>query len=382
MRRVAGTILLMLLLIAVASCGRGRRETAAPSAARQAELRDSLLRARADSALRSLTPEQKAGLMLMPAIYTRNDNATLSLLTHYARDCHAGGIVLLRGDTASARAIADSIDRMGRPEMLVAIDAEWGLAMRLSDAQTFPRARELGRMADTLYMKHYGDAVGHQCRRLGIDMVLGPVLDVVTDSVASIMTRRSFGSDPKVAARLGLAYASSLWNCGIIPVAKHFPGHGGVTGDSHSTLPVLYKSLHEMETVDLYPFRRYAEAGLPAIMAGHVAVPAIDPEQRSAAVSPAVMTDLLRRDLKFTGLIITDALNMGGAGGAQPWEAIAAGADMVIAPVDTDSAVRGILAALGDGRLSEEAVDDRCRRILYYSYLAADRRAHRSESRL
>ena len=363
--------LFIALVALLGGCGgSGSRDTTVDSAAiaRQAELRaDSLRWARADSLLATLSPRQRLGMLLMPAVYTRSDDATMAALTAYALDDHVGGIILLKGDTLSAIAVADTLRRLGREDMLIAIDAEWGLGMRLADAATYPVNSELGLTATGASMREYGREVGRQARRLGIDMVLGPVVDVVPDSISSFLKRRSLGGDAGRVGELACSYAEGVESEGVISVAKHFPGHGGIVSDSHRTLPVLYKSLHELEGSDLLPFRMYVARGLSAIMIGHVAVPPNDTEQRSAALSESVMTDLLRDDMKFKGLILTDAMNMAGAGGASASEAIAAGADLVLAPVSTAAALADLEQALAAGRLTQQDIDSRVRRILYYS---------------
>lgn len=258
---------------------------------------DSLARRGADSAVRALTPRQRCGMLLMPSIFARADAPTLAQLRDYALREYVGGVVLLRGDTASVRVLTDSLRRWGREDMLVAIDAEWGLGMRLSDAPVYPKSRELGRTATAQAMYDYGLSIAGQCRRLGINMVLGPVADVVPGDIRTYMSARSLGGDPDSVAMLVCAYARGLEGGGVISVAKHFPGHGAVRTDSHKSLPVIYKSLHSLEEEDLLPFRRYVEAGLSGVMIGHMAVAAVDGARRSAAVSEAVMTELLRGEI-------------------------------------------------------------------------------------
>lgn len=350
----------------------GRTGRSAVEAAEEAVLaesrRDSLLQARADSMVCRLSLRERAGLLIMPSLYTLSDAATLQLLTDYALTERVGGVVLLKGDTVSARAIADTLARLGRRDFFLAIDAEWGLAMRLSDAREYPAADSLGATATPAEMHAYGSDIARQCRRLGINMVLGPVVDVLPQEGNRFIGRRAFGSDAKRVAELGCSYSEGLESGGVLSVAKHFPGHGSAQEDSHKDLPVLYRSLHEMEAADLVPFREYIGRGLSCIMVGHIAVAAIDAELQTAAVSRGVIGDLLRRDLGFRGLVITDALNMGGADGADAWEAIAAGADIVLAPPSTAKAIDGIVEAVASGRLAESELNDRCRRVYYYMW--------------
>ncbi|MDE5975333.1 MAG: hypothetical protein K2G69_02150, partial [Muribaculaceae bacterium] len=248
--------------------------------------------------------------------------------------------------------------------------AEWGLGMRLKDAPAFPRNGRISGNADEQLMFEYGSEVARECRRIGVNMVLGPVVDVVGNT-EGIIGNRSFGSDRERVALLGTAYARGVESGRVISVAKHFPGHGSPSGDSHKEMQVISRSLHTLDSIDLYPFRRYIETGLSGIMVGHLAVPAIDPDMLPAAVSPVVITDLLRGELDFKGLVLTDALNMGGAEGYGSDAAIMAGADIVVAPEDTRKEIGRLLTLARSNHELLPLIDDRCRRILFYKYLVS-----------
>lgn len=322
---------------------------------------------RADSTLAGMTLRAKAAQCLMPTIYAVSDLEGMARLEYYRDSLKAGGIVLLKGDLKSAAALSRA-SQHGDVPMFVAIDAEWGLAMRLADAPVFPRNGRLGPYVDESDMYDYGAEVARECRRTGIDMVLGPVLDVAR-SRRGIGWSRSFGDDPLRVSELGTAYARGLESGGVISVAKHFPGHGAASGDSHKSLPVIGLSMHQLDSVDLRPFRHYISSGLSGIMVGHLSVPALDSELMPAAVSPTVVHDLLREELGFGGLVLTDALNMAGANGHTAADAIAAGADLVLGPDDTEREIRGIVERVQRGDLAESVLDERCRRILFYKYL-------------
>lgn len=320
----------------------------------------------ADSVLSSMTLEQQVAQCFMPTIYARNDEPTLRKLEAYSR-LGVGGVVLLKGDMVSAAVMADKLRGPGVPAF-VAIDAEWGLGMRLEDAPGFPRNGHLSNDADELVLYDYGQEVARESRRLGINMVLGPVIDV-TGRRDGIIGTRSFGDDPHRVADLGVAYARGLESGGVLSVAKHFPGHGSPADDSHRTLPVINRSLHQLDSIDLYPFRRYVDSGLSAVMVGHLAVPALDSKMIPAAVSDAVIGDLLRNDLGFKGLVITDALNMEGANGYDGADALQAGADLVIGPYDTKKEIDAVLDRVANGELDATRIADSCRRILFYKYI-------------
>ena len=326
----------------------------------------------ADSVVATLSDAEMAGMIYMPAVYASADSHNMALVARYVNDLKVGGIVLLKGNLRGASEIADTLAAMrGNPGLFLAVDAENGLRMRFSDAPEFPWNRELGHISDDRLLYDFGLEMARECRAAGINMVLGPVMDVVPGEGSHGLTRkRSLGSNPRRVADLALAYARGLEDGNVISVAKHFPGHGSASADSHKALGRIRSDRQTIDSIDLYPFRRYASEGLSGVMVGHLYVTALDTVERPAVVSDVVMGDVLRGNLGFRGLVITDALNMEGALGVRGWQAVAAGADMVIAPTDTGEEIRATLDALADGSLSRGALADRCRRILFYKYLS------------
>lgn len=324
----------------------------------------------ADSVLNSLTVEEKIGMLFMPAVFSRGDAMTLRLIKEYADSMHVGGILLLKGDLRGAAAISDTLRHGISPALFVAVDAENGLKMRFDDAPEVPWNRDLGKISDDQLLYEFGREIARECRSVGINMVLGPVMDVVPgEGSHGLMRKRSLGSDPRRVAELAIAYARGLEEGKVMSVAKHFPGHGSASADSHKALGEIRANRQVIDSIDLYPFRRYVESGLSGVMVGHLSVRALDSVRRPAVVSPVVMGDILRDSMGFEGLIITDALNMEGAMGVKSWQAVSAGADMVIAPSDTRREIYAMKQALESGELPLSTVDDRCRRILFYKYL-------------
>ncbi len=328
----------------------------------------------ADSILDSMPLERQAAMLLMPAAFSRADAHNLRHILHYTDSLGVGGIVLLKGDMESAALIADTLASASGPMPFLAVDAENGLKMRFADAPEFPWNKDLGRLSDNQIMYEFGREIARECRLVGISMVLGPVMDVVPGTGSDgLMRKRSFGSDPQRVAELAIAYSRGLEDGNVISVAKHFPGHGSSRVDTHLSLGEIESTREYVDSVDLYPFRRYVEEGLSGVMIGHLAFTALDTVRRPAVISPVIMQDLLRKELDFQGLIITDALNMEGALGVRAWQAIAAGADMVIAPTDTRREIQEMLYAVKAGDLSEKTIRERCRRILFYKYLIRSR---------
>lgn len=353
------------VLLLLFSCGRGEKAGNAPATTETEDASQDAWRW-ADSVLRKLTLEEKAAQLLMPALYSRTDCWTLDQLREYAGSC-VGGILLLQGISPDASRVSDSISRWSMIPPFVALDAEWGLAMRFKDAPSFPLNSRISAEADEAAMYDYGAEVARECRLVGVNMVLGPVLDV--DAPGGKMGRRSFGRDPRRVATLGVAYGRGVTDGGVIAVAKHFPGHGSAPQDSHVRTGTIGSDLARLDSVDLLPFREWIRQGLPAIMAGHLALPAVDSLSRPAAVSPAVLTGLLKKRMRFEGLVLTDALNMKGAEGYGPVDAILAGADIVVAPVSTPEAIESIVSAVKSGRLPQRVLNEHVRRVLFHKYL-------------
>lgn len=332
----------------------------------------------ADSLMSEMSLEQLAGQLIMPAVFSDAGEPAMRAVAGYAADMHVGGVVLLKGSVEAARAIADSLRSLSVAPPFIAIDAEWGLAMRLKDTPVFPKNGRISKDAEETLLFDYGCEVARECRSAGINMVLGPVLDVIpadvpvsAASLSAGIGNRSFGSDPERVACLGVAYAKGVESGGVMSVAKHFPGHGAADADSHNALPVVSKSLAELQKSDLIPFRRYISGGLGGIMVGHLRIPSLDSSGLPVSVSPAVLRKLLRDDMGFQGLVLTDAMNMAGADGNSGAAAIIAGADMVIAPGATRSEISTIVDAVRNGSLPLASLRRKVTRVLFYKYLIA-----------
>lgn len=326
----------------------------------------------ADSIMDGMTLEELAGQLIMPAVYADHSKPSIDLVRKYATDSHVGGVVLLKGTVESARLISDTLRSLLPAPPFIAIDAEWGLAMRLEDTPGFPRNGSISSAADETLLFDYGYEVARECRQVGVNMVLGPVLDVLPKGKRSSgIGKRSFGIDPERAARLGVAYAKGIESGGVLSVAKHFPGHGSADADSHKKMPVVSKTRADLEATDLLPFSEYVVNGLSGIMTGHLYVPALDEDEEPVTVSEHILRGLLRFKMGFRGLIVTDAMNMAGAGGNSAADAIMAGADIVLAPANTAEEVRVLSQSVRDGHFPIEELRDRVGRVLFYKYMVA-----------
>jgi beta-N-acetylhexosaminidase len=313
---------------------------------------------------------------------TEVDRATAAFLAAYP----VGGVILFRRNVRSAaqlRRLAAALHATGagvRP--IVSIDHEGGRVHRLPRPFThFPPAATVGARGGVRGAAAVGHAMGRELRAAGIDLDFAPVLDVWTNPRNTVIGDRAFATDPRRVARLGLALARGLLAEGVIPCGKHFPGHGGTTGDSHFVLPRVPRSRRALVAIDLPPFVRAIAAHLPALMTAHVVYPALD--RRPATLSRRIATDLLRRRLGFAGVLFSDDLEMHAiAGRTTPGgaavTALAAGCDMVLVCQSLPAAraaIDGVAAALARGRLDPRAIAASLARI--HALRALARPTHR-----
>lgn len=263
----------------------------------------------AEATICTLSLDEKIGQLFMPPACPlrgedhKNDWATL------LEKFHIGNAILKHSDPVTQVKFLEDLQKRSKIPLLISADAEWGLAMRMKDTAAFPKNGILGAIGDFDLIYQVGAEIGRQAKRVGIHLNFSPVADVNTNPDNPIIGIRSFGDDPNHVASCVAAMVRGLQSAGILACAKHFPGHGDTTVDSHRALPVVSHSRKRLDTVELVPFRRACSEGVGAIMSGHLLVSAIDPE-RPATLSPLCMEGLLRNEFGFEGLIITDALNM------------------------------------------------------------------------
>jgi beta-N-acetylhexosaminidase len=327
-----------------------------------------------DGLLAQMSLEDKVGQMLMVGIPGPSLDAAAY---HAIAELRAGGVTLLAPnaeDPEQLAALLGQLQSEARLPLFVAINHEGGSIVRVERGVTaFPSAMALGATADPRLAYEVGCLGAIELSAMGVNMNLAPVLDVNSEPENPVIGWRSFGADPALVAELGSQFIRGTQAAGVIAVAKHFPGHGGVSVDSHLALPVLTSPAPALWDVELVPFRRAIEAGVDAIMSAHLAVPALTGDAGlPATLSQAVMSDLLRGELGFDGLVITDDLDMKGITSLMSQaeaavRAIEAGSDMVMimrAGRNQDAAYAALLAAAQSGRLSAERIDASVRRIL------------------
>ena len=323
--------------------------------------------------LSSLTLREKAAQLVMPWIsgaYWPNDAAAMDTARQLAADGIGGFIVGVGASPYDVAEKLNALQRVARIPLLIASDLEAGLATRVRGGTAFPGNMALGATDRELDAYEVGRVTALEGRAIGIQLAFAPVVDVNNNPQNPIINVRSFGEDPHRVARLATAFIRGLREHGMLSTAKHFPGHGDTNVDSHLELPVVTASRARLDSVELVPFRAAIAAGTDAVMAAHLAVPALaGPDAPPASLSPAVLDTVLRQQLGFRGLIVTDALNMGAVvdryGATQAAVmALKAGADLLLMPVDPEAVIDAIVAAVTRGEISEARLDSSVARVL------------------
>ncbi|MCB9014019.1 MAG: serine hydrolase [Bacteroidales bacterium] len=323
-----------------------------------------------DSVMKTLSLEDKIAQLMMVNAYSNRDEQHFAEIDELITKYHIGGLIFFQGGPLRQAALTNRYQKLSKVPLLIAIDGEWGLAMRLDSTISYPRQMSLGAIENDALIYKMGYDIGMQCKRLGIHVNFAPVADVNNNPANPVINSRSFGENPLRVAQKAQKYAEGLQDAGIIATAKHFPGHGDTDADSHYTLPVVNQSMERLDTVELFPFRYLIDNGLPAVMAAHLSVPALDStENLASSLSPLVIGDLLRQNLGFKGLVFTDALNMKGVSrffkpGDAELMAFLAGNDILLMPGDVPKAIASIKREIRKGNIEESELDKRVRKVL------------------
>ena len=325
-----------------------------------------------DSVFNSLSPEARIGQLIVAAVTPSGNDATRDLVRNLVVQNMVGGLIYENSSMADQAAVTNLAQSLAAVPLMITIDGEWGLGMRLKEVPNFQRNLILGALDDDMLLYEYGREVARQCRRMGIQVNFAPVLDVNDNPLNPVIGDRSFGESPELVARHAIAFARGLEDGGVMAVGKHFPGHGSSSEDSHKTLPVINKSLQEINTCELVPFRKFINAGLSGILTAHLLVPALEGGKAPTSLSSDCVAELLRKDMGFEGLVFTDALNMKGATqmlkGSACVNALLAGNDVLLMPENVGAEIAAVQRAVSDGTISQQTVDERCKKILRYKY--------------
>ena len=329
----------------------------------------------ADSVLSSLSLDEKIAQLLMLRTYSNKDRHFYDSISRLIIDYNIGGLCFFQGDPVQQAKLTNYWQRMAKTPLFIAIDAEWGLGMRLDSTWSFPKQMTLGAMQNNELVYLMGKQIGEHCKRIGVNMNFAPVVDINSNPKNPVINFRSFGENPENVAAKGVAYINGQQSTGVIATAKHFPGHGDTNSDSHYTLPLLKHDKAQIDSIDTYPFREAIKAGVGGIMVAHLFIPALDKRENVAtSLSEKSVDSLLKGELGFKGLSVTDALDMNGVTnyhkpGDIELMAFLAGNDILLLPLDIPGAIAKIKNAIRDGLISEEELDNRCRKILSYKNL-------------
>jgi beta-glucosidase-like glycosyl hydrolase len=346
--------------------------------------------------LDELTLDEKIGQLFVVGahgVFMSESSPAYARLLHQVRDNHVGGFIWFMSNVYETAALTEQLQRESRVPLLISADLESGIGMRFNDTTFWPSPMAVAATGDPSLAEAEGRVTATEARSVGVNHILAPVVDVNIDPDNPVINTRSFGEDPQDVSRFAAAFIRGVQSEHVLACAKHFPGHGDTHVDSHRALPVLDVSRERLDRVELVPFRAAIAAGVASIMPGHLAVPALDPTPAPvraglsqnpygtsagevtqngtlpATISNRMLEGVLRRELGFRGIVITDAFDMGGLtehfdAGEAAVRAIEAGEDQILMSPDVDAAVAALKAAVKSGRLSEARIDESVRRIL------------------
>ena len=325
-----------------------------------------------DSVFKSLSVEQKIGQLIMVPAYSKKGTKHRLHLIKMVRDNHIGGIISMQGGPLRHANLVNQLQAVSKTPLLVAIDAEYGLAMRLDSTIKYPYGFTLGAIPNDSLIFDLGTDLGKQCKRLGIHINFAPVADVNSNPLNPVIGFRSYGDNPEKVFQKAVHFGLGLQSEQVLATLKHFPGHGDAQKDSHYTLPLIGRSRVQLDSIELYPFREAIKSGIGGVMTGFLNVPALDSSGTAATLSKSIIRGLLIGELGFKGLVVTDALNMEGAvdqdnaveNNSPEMKALIAGNDLLEFVVNPAKVIQDVKKAISDGEISMEEINLKCRKIL------------------
>jgi len=329
-----------------------------------------------DSMFSTMTIDQKIGQLFMVQAYSNLDEKHSIGIDSLIEKYHIGGLIFMQGTPIKQAELTNRYQSKAKTPLLIGFDGEWGLDMRLKNTYRFPWNMTLGAIRNNKLIEDFGIQLGKHCKRLGIQMNFAPVVDVNTNPENPIIGNRSFGESRENVTEKSISFIKGMQSQKILSSAKHFPGHGDTSTDSHKTLPVLEYEFERLDSIELYPYKELIQNSLTSVMVAHLSVKALEPNsQLPTSLSYNVISNLLKKELKFNGLILTDALNMKGAADyAEPGEidlaALLAGNDILLIPENVPSSVLKIKSALENKIITEERINYSVEKILKAKYWA------------
>ncbi len=324
----------------------------------------------ADSVMEFMSLREQMAQLLMPPVYSHSDTTGWAQAERWTEEFGIGGVICMQGNPSSQVDRLHRLQSRSKTPLLVSIDGEWGLGMRLDSTRSWPRALTLGATQDTALTRTFGQAVGRMLRSVGVHVNFAPVVDVNSNANNPVIGSRSFGENPNWVGHLGAAYALGMQDEGVLATAKHFPGHGDSDSDSHLTLPSILHDSVRLDSIELAPFRMLTKAGVGAMMAAHLYIPALDSSLGlPSTLSPEIIDTLLRQKMGFQGLVFTDAMTMKGftsfATTSSPHaDALLAGNDILLFPGHPATVLIELENAITEGRMDSLFIATKCKRVL------------------
>lgn len=329
---------------------------------------------RIDHLLKKMSLKEKIAQLYIVEFSSRQGEKKREELLRYIKKDRIGGLILMYDTLSNSHPWINTLKKSAKTPLLMTIDAEWGLAMRFrEDLNPYPRQIQLGALPSDSLIYRMGVSVGRQLRRFGMEVNFAPSVDINNNIKNPVIHSRSFGDDKELVARYATAYMKGMQEGGVLTSAKHFPGHGDTETDSHQSLPILPFSRERLDSIELYPFRELISEGVDMVMIGHLNIPALDDSGTPSSLSHKIITGLLREQMGYEGIIITDALNMKGVSKHLkqeeiPLAALKAGCDIILMPEDVHKSIKIIAKAVRRGEISREEIDERCRKVLEAKY--------------
>ena len=324
----------------------------------------------ADSLMTTLSEDERIAQMFIVTAYSNQGDAHKQQITDLIEHYKVGGLMFLQGGPVRQAKLTNYYQSITKTPLMIAMDAEWGVAMRLDSALSFPWPMTLGAIEDTNLIYQMGEEVARQCKLIGTHINFAPVVDVNSNPENPIINNRSFGENPEKVGRMGVAYMKGMQDNKVLACAKHFPGHGDTDADSHKTLPTVNHLKYRLDEVELVPFKKLINNGIGSIMVAHLHIPVLDDTKNLAvSLSPKVVDGLLKTEMGFTGLAITDGLNMKGVSdfyepGIVDVKALLAGNDVLLYPLNVPKAIEEIKKAIAKNQITQKEIDARCLKIL------------------
>lgn len=326
-----------------------------------------------DSIYNQMSVAEKIGQLFMVDLFSSDSQARINNIKNLIINHHIGGVIFSKGGPVRQAKIHNELQKNSKIPLLIGMDAEWGLAMRLDSTYAYPWNMTLGAIRDNSIIEEVGRRLGEHSKRLGVHFNFAPVVDVNSNPGNPIIGNRSFGEDRVNVSEKAVAFMTGMQSTGILGSAKHFPGHGDTDIDSHKSLPGLNFTRERLDSIELYPFKKMIGAGISSVMIGHLNVPALEPKNIPSSLSYRIVTELLQQEMGFNGLVFTDALNMKGVTankkpGEVELEAFLAGNDMLLIPENVPDAVKKLVNAYTEGIITENRLAHSVKKILYAKY--------------